>query len=117
MEEVKTDEKDRGGCLTRLLVLVIILNTMFGIFYFVHGKFPNMPEWVRFYFAFFSIATTGCCFGIWKWKKWGVIFLFVIQVICLVFALLFISVLQAVAILIWTSFFFFLIKPVWRYME
>jgi hypothetical protein len=66
----------RGGCLTILLVLIIVINPLVAIYYITSGSsvqdtYPDMPDWALPVLIVFSLAN--CVFGIalWLWKKWG----------------------------------------------
>lgn len=68
--------KERGGCLSVWLALLIIVNPLLGFYYLGNARalssLLHLPSWVLPVLAIFSVINTVCVIGIWLWKKWGV---------------------------------------------
>ena len=74
--ERETGPRDRGGCLTAFLVLMMIANPLVGLMYVVTGdtikRTLHAPDWAIPVLTIASLVNFACAVGIWKWKKWGV---------------------------------------------
>ena len=74
--EPRTGPRDRGGCLTAFLVLMMIANPLVGLMYLVTGdairRSLHAPDWAIPVLTIASLVNFACAIGIWKWKKWGV---------------------------------------------
>ncbi len=65
----------RGGCLTTILVLFVIitLHTMYSLFNSLLHPFTAYDRSIFPFISIFLIATNLISlYGIWTWKKWGV---------------------------------------------
>jgi hypothetical protein len=70
-------QRQRGGCLTAWLAVVIIINPLVSLNYLATGSnlkdtYPHRPGWAIPVLILAGFAN--CIFGIavWKWQKWGV---------------------------------------------
>ena len=72
-----TDQpKQRHGCLTAYLILMIIANSLTSLVYLVGGQslrqqFPQMPTWAIPVLAALGLVNLTCAIALWRWKKWG----------------------------------------------
>lgn len=69
-------ERARGGCLTALLVLMLILNPLVAAMYLLAGgmiaeTLPGAPGWAIPVLGLGALANTGGAVAIWNWKRWG----------------------------------------------
>ena len=68
---------ERGGCLTALLVLMMIGNGIMILVYLVMGdkiaRQAKIPEWGSYLMAFFGLLNIIFAYLIYQWKKIGVI--------------------------------------------
>jgi hypothetical protein len=75
LQEQSTPE--RGGCLTALLVLMMIGNGIGIIIYLAMGhdiaRKAHIPEYSMYLMSFFAILNIIFAYLIWNWKKAGVI--------------------------------------------
>lgn len=67
----------RGGCLSAFLIMVMVVNPMVSIVYFLAGDWvaksnPGMPGWAIPLLALFGLFNAACAVAIWRWKRWGV---------------------------------------------
>lgn len=68
-DEVTTEERVHGGCLSAFLILAMLANLGFGILtLFMVDEFGELS----LVSALFNFAGFGFAIAIWKWKKWGV---------------------------------------------
>lgn len=70
-------QRERGGCLTAWLVLVLIVNPLTGIYYLLQGQelarqLPNFPGWAIPALVVVAFANFAFAVGIWTWKRWGI---------------------------------------------
>ena len=70
------DQKQRHGCLTAWLVLIIIANSATSLIYLLRGQaikqaLPQAPGWTFPVLAVFSVFNLVCAIALFKWKKWG----------------------------------------------
>lgn len=70
-------EKQRGGCLTAWIMLVLIANPLVAIFYLLSGNelarsLPGFPGWAIPGLIVIAVANTVFAVGTWIWKRWGV---------------------------------------------
>ena len=68
--------KQRHGCLTASLVLMIILNAATALMYLfgdsvIKQALPNMPSWALVVMGLFAVFNLVCAIALFKWKKWG----------------------------------------------
>ena len=70
------DQKQRHGCLTAWLVLMIVANSATFLMYILRGQvikqaFPKAPGWAFTVLTVFSAFNLVCAIALFKWKKWG----------------------------------------------
>jgi hypothetical protein len=70
------EEKQRHGCLTAWLVLMIVANAATAVLYLIAGaafrqKLPNAPDWVLPVLIGMGVVNVVCAVGLFRWKKWG----------------------------------------------
>jgi len=76
-EGCMTDQiKQRHGCLTASLVLMIIVNSLVALIYLlgseaIRQNLPTVPGWAFPVLILLSIANLVCAIALFKWKKWG----------------------------------------------
>jgi len=68
--------KQRHGCLTALLIWMIIANSLTALLYLfgsaaLQEQLPTMPHWVFPILALLSIVNLVCTIALFSWKKWG----------------------------------------------
>lgn len=68
--------KQRHGCLTAFLILMIIANSVTTILYLfasdtIGKNLPNAPAWVFPVLAVGGIFNVVCAIALFQWKKWG----------------------------------------------
>ena len=71
-----SDQKQRHGCLTAFLVLMVIVNSVSPILYLLGSSYikqalPNAPSWLFAVLAVLGIFNVVCAIALFKWKKWG----------------------------------------------
>lgn len=71
-----TEGKQRHGCFTSYLVLMIITNSLSALLYLVASKVimrypPYVPLWVSWVLAVAGIVNVVCAIALFRWKKWG----------------------------------------------
>jgi len=71
-----TDGKNRHGCLTAWLVVMIIMNSLSALMYLfgsdaIRQALLKMPGWSFPVLIVLSLFNTVCAFALFKWKKWG----------------------------------------------
>jgi hypothetical protein len=71
-----SEQKQRHGCLTAWLILMIIGNSASALMYLLGGGFvkqslPDMPDWALPILIVFSLFNLVCAIALFKWKKWG----------------------------------------------
>jgi hypothetical protein len=69
-------QKQRHGCLTAILVVMIIANSASALMYllgsgFIRQNSPNMPDWAFPVLIVGSLFNLACAIALFKWKKWG----------------------------------------------
>ena len=70
------EQKQRHGCLTAWLVLMIMGNSAAALIYLlarqtIKQAFPASPGWLFPVLAVFSIFNLVCAIALFKWKSWG----------------------------------------------
>ncbi len=70
------DAKQRHGCLTAWLVLMIIANSLVALMYLfasraIMQKWPNAPVWAWPLLTVLSLGNVVCSVALFQWKKWG----------------------------------------------
>ncbi len=115
-------QKKRGGCLTALLVFMIVLNPLFGLYYFVAGEslsaaLPQLPEIFLPILGLIGFANLAFGLAIWKWKKWGVYGFVASALITFVINAVYINPGSAFSGLIGVGLLLALVIPNWKQME
>jgi hypothetical protein len=75
-ERQMSEQKQRHGCLTALLVLMIVANSAIALVYLIGGSatkefLPGMPLWVLVVLGMGCIFNLVCAIALLQWKKWG----------------------------------------------
>ncbi len=71
-----SEGKQRHGCLTAWLVLMIVANAATALMYLlgsaaIRENFPSAPAWAFPVLAVMGIANVVCAIALFQWKKWG----------------------------------------------
>ena len=71
-----SDKKQRHGCLTAWLVLLIVVNSLVALLYIVEGSelrkhLPSAPAWTFPALIVLLIANVIFAAALFRWKKWG----------------------------------------------
>lgn len=71
-----SEGKQRHGCLTAWLVLMIVANAATALMYLlgstaIKQNFPSAPGWAFPMLAVMGIVNVVCAVGLFQWKKWG----------------------------------------------
>ena len=71
-----TSPKKRHGCLTALLIFMIVANSATALMYLlgaeaIRGGLRNAPGWVFPVLIVFSLFNLVCAIALFQWKKWG----------------------------------------------
>jgi len=71
-----SDGKQRHGCLTAWLVVMIIANSATALMYLlgsaaIKQNFPSAPGWTFPVLAVMGIVNVVCAVVLFQWKKWG----------------------------------------------
>ncbi len=69
-------EKQRHGCLTAWLVLIIVVNVIAALVYLVDGgaivrDFPDFPLWALPVLILACVANIVFAVALFRWRKWG----------------------------------------------
>lgn len=66
-------KKNRHGCLTAWLVIMIIVNAGTALLYMFGSEDISLglPMWVTLTLAAFGIFNLVCAIALFQWKKWG----------------------------------------------
>lgn len=70
------ESRQRHGCLTAWLILMIITNSLTAYSYLfssdaIRKIFPNIQNWIFPAVIVLAICNVVCAIALWKWKKWG----------------------------------------------
>ena len=70
------DQKQRHGCLTAFLIVMIIANSFSTLVYLIGGAvvrqtLPQAPDWFLPAMVVLGIFNLICVVALFKWKKWG----------------------------------------------
>lgn len=68
--------KQRHGCLTAWLILLIVVNSLVAVVYLfassmIKANLPNTPAWAIPVLAVACIANVIFAIALFQWKKWG----------------------------------------------
>jgi hypothetical protein len=67
--------KQRHGCLTAYLIVMIIANALVGLSYIFGGgafaDYSNYPTWIILVLGIISFANVAGAVALFLWKKWG----------------------------------------------
>lgn len=68
--------KNRHGCLTAWLVLMLVANAASALMYTfgsenIRGAMPGVPGWAFPVLIAFSIFNLACAIALFRWQKWG----------------------------------------------
>ena len=114
--------RQRGGCLTVFLVLMVLGNLLVALSYFFGGavvreSVPALPEWAIPALGVLGLANAAFAIAILRWKRWGAIG-FALSSLA-VFAINWIGLgpLYAALGLAGIAFLAILVQPIWREME
>lgn len=71
-----SDGKQRHGCLTGCLVLMIIINAATALMYLLGSAaigqyYPSAPGWTFPVLAVMGIVNVVCAVALFQWKRWG----------------------------------------------
>ena len=74
-EKQMSEQKQRHGCLTTVLVLMIVTNSATALMYLLgRSAFKQslgMPSWVLVVMGVLASFNLACAIALFKWKKWG----------------------------------------------
>lgn len=111
----------RGGCLTTLLVLMMIGNAFTIILYLVMGdeisRKAHVPEFTPYLMSFFGVLNIVFAYLIWNWKKSGVIGIGINSAIILVVNLMLGLGISSFGGLIGAVILIALVNPHWKHFE
>ena len=116
-------ERTRGGCLTALLILMMIANPVAGLMYLLGGamirrQMPSMPAWAIPVLGVLCLVNLVFAVAVWKWKRWGVYALAAMAFLALVINLsIGVSPAKALPGLVGIVILIVLVRPVWGSME
>jgi hypothetical protein len=69
------DKKQRHGCLTAWLALMLLANSATALMYALAGgqisKAAEMPQWILTVFIFVAALNVVFTLALFQWKKWG----------------------------------------------
>ncbi len=65
--------KQRHGCLTTYIILMIVANSALALVYLLGGSTinPGIPPWAFVILGVFSVFNLICAIALFKWKRWG----------------------------------------------
>ncbi len=106
----KIASRERGGCLSLWLVLVMGSNLL-GIFGFATEGTLN------FLALALSIGHFACAAALWNWKKWGAYGLAVSFALTFILGLVFVDMLSLVSAVVPAILLYFLASPKWHLMD
>ena len=71
-----TNGKQRHGCLTAWLILIIVVNglsavSMPSMITMVKQYVPNMPDWIVWPSVLLALLNVVFAIALFKWKRWG----------------------------------------------
>jgi hypothetical protein len=73
---MRDQNKQRHGCLTAWLILMIIANSLTSLAFFMGSQsvrlnFPMAPPWAFPVLGALGVINLVCAIALFKWKKWG----------------------------------------------
>jgi len=113
----------RGGCLTTILIGMLILNPLTAIYFFIiagsstNHSLSNTPAWIIPYLITGCVANFIFSIAIWKWKKWGLYGLAGVSVIGFIINAIYIGILYSLLGFANAATLAFLLRQTWRQME
>jgi hypothetical protein len=120
MTDGNTKERKRGGCLAAYLIVFMILFIVVGLSFLIIAlsQTSGGSQILSLIIGLGAFAGFVFLIAIWKWKKWGVLGLFGILILNILFSLIFPTrIVNAILAFIDLLIFVFLIRPVWHQME
>jgi FtsH-binding integral membrane protein len=65
--------KQRHGCLTSYIILMIVVNSALALAYLLVGSTINsgIPPWAFVVLGVFAVFNLICAIALFKWKRWG----------------------------------------------
>ena len=112
---------ERGGCLTALLILMMIGNGITILVYLVMGdkiaRQAKMPEWGSYLMAFYGLLNIVFTYLIYQWRKIGVIGICVNACLILISNLVLGLGIGSFGGLIGVAILIALVSPRWKYFE
>jgi len=71
-----SESKNRHGCLTAFLVLIVIANSASALGYFLAGdviqrSVPGIPGWLILVLGGLSLFNLVCAMALFYWRRWG----------------------------------------------
>lgn len=69
-------QKQRHGCLTAFLIVMIVLNSITALAYLVGSQaiqqaLPGIPAWALIVLGVVAVFNLVCAIALFNWKKWG----------------------------------------------
>ena len=113
----------RGGCLSLMLIGMLILSPLAAIDYFISispsvgQPLSNLPPWIRALLGTSGLAQFVFVIAIWKWKKWGMYGLAGLSVIVFLLNAIYISILSGILGLAGVATIAFLLRKTWNQMQ
>ena len=73
---IMSNQKQRHGCLTAFLIVMIIANALVAVVNLAGGSairqtMPHAPDWFLPLMVAAGIFNVVCAIALFKWKKWG----------------------------------------------
>ncbi len=64
--------KQRHGCLTSYIILMIVANSALALAYLLVGSTinPGIPLWAFVVLGVFAVFNLICAIALFKWKRW-----------------------------------------------
>ncbi len=117
-----TMARKRGGCLTAMLLLMMVVNPLIGIYYLSAGDavkdaVPDLPDWALPVLVVLSFINFACAVGIWMWKKMGFYGFVGTSIVAAIINFISVGAGQAFFGLIGLGILSFLVRPIWDDME
>lgn len=68
--------RERAGCLSYWLAILVLLNVVGIVSYLTGGNSvfylpPNPPTWAIGLLIGATVVSAVCAYGVWMWKRWG----------------------------------------------